>query len=76
MPIGQLVTETKRDIIWMLAYGVVLAGALRLMVGTGRPANFEEKTHERPPAREGGGAFGETGHPPSWPHHTPPPGWR
>jgi ABC-type transport system involved in multi-copper enzyme maturation permease subunit len=33
MSIAQLVTETRSDIIWMLAYGVVLPGALLLTVG-------------------------------------------
>jgi ABC-2 type transport system permease protein len=33
MPIVRLVTETRSDIIWMLAFGVVLVGALFLMVG-------------------------------------------
>jgi ABC-2 type transport system permease protein len=33
MPITQLVTETRSDIIWMLAFGMVLAGALFMMVG-------------------------------------------
>jgi len=33
MPISQLVAATKSDIVWMLAYMVLLAGALRLTVG-------------------------------------------
>jgi len=33
MPIVQLITATRSDIIWMLAFGVVLAGALFMMVG-------------------------------------------
>jgi ABC-type transport system involved in multi-copper enzyme maturation permease subunit len=41
MSIGQLTTETRSDIIWMLAYVVVLAGALRMTVGS-------------PPAQSGG----------------------
>jgi ABC-type transport system involved in multi-copper enzyme maturation permease subunit len=41
MSIGQLTTETRSDIIWMLAYVVVLAGALRMTVGS-------------PPAESGG----------------------
>jgi ABC-2 type transport system permease protein len=34
MSIAQLTTETRSDIIWMLAYVVVLAGALRMTVGS------------------------------------------
>jgi ABC-type transport system involved in multi-copper enzyme maturation permease subunit len=41
MSIAQLTTETRSDIIWMLAYVVVLAGALRMTVGS-------------PPAQSGG----------------------
>jgi len=33
MSIAQLVTETRSDIIWMLAFGMVLAGALFMIVG-------------------------------------------
>jgi hypothetical protein len=41
LPIVQLVSATKSDILWMLAFGVVLAGALFLVVG-------------RPPTQLGG----------------------
>jgi ABC-type transport system involved in multi-copper enzyme maturation permease subunit len=33
LSIGQLATETRNDILWMVAYLVVLAGALRFVVG-------------------------------------------
>jgi hypothetical protein len=42
MPIAQLVSATRSDIIWMLAFGVVLAGALFMAVG-------------KPPTELGGG---------------------
>jgi ABC-type transport system involved in multi-copper enzyme maturation permease subunit len=44
MSIAQLTTETKSDIIWILAYSVTLAGGLRVMVGS--PPSLEETTHE------------------------------
>ena len=44
MSIAQLTTETRSDIIWMLAYSLVLAGGLRVMLGS--PPGLEETTPE------------------------------